>query len=108
MKRHHYAVMFLLSIVAVLTGFVMNTQQAPTRWEYASISRTLGAISVSVWIDGDSSVAGGLEEGLLGLGTKLGCEQWIYDCLGQRGWEMVGSHLRNPGTEQTWFKRPVQ
>ena len=127
MKRHHYAVMFLVLLVGVLTGFVANTQQAPTRWEYAQFSLSIERINLFEWsgmvswqsAEGSRSFSNvPLEMAIPQLLGDLGCEDetateviYLVHCLGAQGWEMF--HVAETRVEQVndrsyWFKRPVQ
>lgn len=127
MKRHHNAVTLLVLLVGVLTGFVANTQQAPTRWEYGQFSLLVERINLFEWsgivawqsAEGSRSFSNvPLEMAIPQLLDDLGCEDetateviYLVHCLGAQGWEMF--HVAETRVEQVddrsyWFKRPVQ
>ncbi len=112
MKRN-YAVLFLALVVGVLTGFVVNTHQEPTRWEYARVTEaplTQTTILI-VWSDAESAVAA-TGSSWVELGNRMGCasadsEIRVFSCIGQRGWEYVTS-FHKEDFFVNMFQRPVQ
>ena len=63
MRRRHYAVMFLVLVVGVLTGFVVNPQQTPTRWEYGKLTLTTGPDgAIGIWVVDRARYANGVGE----------------------------------------------
>ncbi len=78
--RRDFLMMFLVLVVGVLTGFVVNSQQPPTRWEFEA-RRFSGHLNFTL----EASERGAL------------------------GWELVTCQS-HPSTGVTfcYFKRPVQ
>ncbi len=126
MKRN-YAVVGLLLAVGVLTGFVVNAQQAPTRWEYGELSITAGNVAgtvetVLVWDNpgvimlaregGENSWRSVMED----MGSQLGCAlagtATLLSCLGSDEWELVTLYvvtLPPAGWTNTYvLKRPAR
>lgn len=110
--KHGYAVMGLVLVVVVLTGFVLNTQQAPTRWEYA----TFGYTSDTFFWESEALRVSGASAALveaMGCQPKRGWMGVLY-CAGETRWEFVASIksmllIEGMDIGQLYlFKRPVR
>ena len=102
--KHNYAVVGLLLAVVVLTRFVVNAQQAPTRWEYGELSITsgnvAGTVETVIFWDNPGVISVAQEGGENGwravmedMGNQLGCvlagTATLLSCLGSDEWELV-------------------
>jgi hypothetical protein len=126
--KQGYAVMGLVLAVGVLTSFVLNTQQAPSRWEYGQLSLSVERVSVMEWsgilswqsVEGSpsfSDVGPAFENATPQLLEYLGCEGematediYLVQCLGAQGWEMfyvAETSVEGRNDRSYWFKRPV-
>ena len=125
MRRNH-AVMFLVLVIVALTGFVLDTPQATTRWEYGQLRTLLYFANGEpeneahlTWVTTDRRTrqVRGTE-----IFAELGCEQtgihtvFLLDCFGGQGWELTAvlrTFDERSGeiiSQETfsYFKRPAQ